>query len=139
MTDHDTMVSDLYKLLQERLRTSFPKKCDNCGKLYESSEAFLKTTQSLRPAERLKRLIQEDDGSLMQLFRHCLCGGVILDDFGNRRDESTVGDRKRALFDQLIEQVTTQGVSTPMAKKELRKVLRGKPSLILKSKGFKVK
>lgn len=139
LIEEEKVISDLYKRLQILLKSSFPTRCNKCGNVYHNAEEYLKKTHSIRPRKVLKRLIHENDSTMIDLFRHCSCGNVVIEYIDNRRDNSGKGDRKRELFEELVGKITVKGIAPKTAKVELRKVIQGKPSIVLKAKGFQVR
>ncbi len=136
MADSKTSSADesLYQGLQALSNLSFPKKCSTCGKRYETVEAFISQTEALRHSSGLKEDIDDDEQIIVELFRNCLCGSTLMDEFSNRRDLSKAGIARRKKFQQLIERLSAEGYSVQTAREELLKIMRGQESEILNKK-----
>ncbi len=125
--------SSLYKDLQALSNLSFPKECATCGKRYETVDEFIFETQALTKSSGLK---EEEDGGqiIVELFRNCICGSTLMDEFGNRRDHSLAGIKRREKFSELLERLTGKGILYETARRELIKVMHGEGSPLLKVK-----
>ena len=78
------------------LQDTFPKTCQCCGRVYEAAEDFLFQTQGLAAGKSsLKEIIDDDDRVVVAVFRNCICGSTLMDEFQSRRDESPDGQRRR--------------------------------------------
>jgi len=127
-----------YRGLQELVNSSFPKTCPKCGRVFPTTAAFLADTTPVRNIKQEDRsgLFCIDDsrvGTAVGLFRNCTCGTTIMADFRDRRDNSPDGRLRRQRFDALMELLTGKGLSIPDARRELRKVLQGKPSTLIEN------
>jgi hypothetical protein len=116
----------LYANLRELAQDTFPKRCNNCGIVYESSDGFVQFTQNVRPSiSGLKQGYDDDGNAIIELFRNCACGSTLMDVFYTRRDISQSGIKKRKDFDQLLQQLVRSGVKAERARLEISKWLRG--------------
>lgn len=114
------------------LDTSFPKTCKACGRNYQTAQQFLQETYDLPSAQScLKEAIELDGTAIVEVFRNCVCGSTLMDEFNNRRDTSEQGRLKREKFSRLLEQLVAKGLDKKVARNELLKLLRGSPSRIL--------
>ena len=52
---------DIFKGLKALSESSFPKRCGNCGRRYETSEQYLKETEKLGDDSGLKATYDDDD------------------------------------------------------------------------------
>src|SRR5574337_2046178 len=89
---------DLYAGLQE-LATTFPKRCTACGRTYRDMHDYLVQTRRVAGgASGLKQSLDDDGNVVVELFRNCVCGSTLMDEFRNRRDMTGAGLRRRARF-----------------------------------------
>lgn len=121
----------LYVILMSR----FPVTCNSCKKHFKEPESFLEATHAMKRSAVLEVALQRSEWAVMEHLKHCVCGAELF----VRRDDTQIGDRKRVLFDMLLPQITSKGIRVDVAKEELRKVLQGKESEILRAKGFNIK
>ena len=123
---------ELFAGLRELAESAFPKQCRNCGREYATAQEFITATQPLS-ADRsgLKSSLDDDGEVILELFRNCVCGSTMMDNFNDRRDTSETGARKRQRFSELHTHLVNQGVEPTLATLELRKVARGQPSELL--------
>lgn len=114
------------------MESSFPKHCNACGRRYETAEDFLRDTHDL-PASRscLKEAIEDDGTAIVEVFRNCICGSTLMDEFSNRRDESEKGRLRREKFDMLLKQLVQKGLDQEVARQELRNFMNGRSSPVL--------
>jgi hypothetical protein len=126
----------LYKGLRALSELSFPKLCANCGKRYETVDEFVFQTEAVRKSSGLKE--EEEDGQIfVELFRNCICGSTLMDEFNNRRDLSSAGIGRREKFGEILERLTGSGIAYETARNELLKVMRGDGSELLRVKPSK--
>lgn len=133
--DNKSWKDELFKGLQFLYTHSFPKKCANCGMIYDSAEDFLTKTRSLSKKSGLKQGIDDDDSAIVELFRNCPCGSTLLEFCRDRRDTSEEGIRRREKFGHMLDILKAKGFETDIARKELLKVMNGGESEILKNLG----
>jgi hypothetical protein len=111
------------------IASAFPKKCMNCGRTYSSPDDFLRQTHDIPSAKScLKEAVEDDGNSIVEVFRNCVCGSTLMDEFSNRRDTSERGLARRQKFDRVLQQLTDKGMQTELARSELIKMLHGKKS-----------
>jgi len=126
MSETNEWQKELYSGLQALADSSFPKKCNNCGAVYETAEEFIRHTKKLQPqTSGLKQSYDDDDEVIVELYRNCTCGSTLLDFFTDRRDVSPQGLERRERFSMLLDKLVTSGLSEVIARVELIKVLRG--------------
>jgi hypothetical protein len=132
MSSDQEFFDELYVGLKAMAGTSFPKKCANCGKSYETVEQFLSETERVRQSVTgLKSAIEDDGSVIVELFRNCSCGSTMMDFFGDRRDVSEAGLRRRKKFDDLLVLLKSHGIEHDIAKVELLKIMRGSKSEVI--------
>ncbi|MFK7824082.1 MAG: hypothetical protein AB8G05_07995 [Oligoflexales bacterium] len=78
----------------------FPKKCNNCKKIYTSIEEYNKETKSL------KRKTTIFDAIGLQEYRNCICGSTLIVWTKERRDVTEYGVARRKLFDECLEKIS---------------------------------
>lgn len=78
-------------------QATFPRNCRNCGRIYQSAEDFLAQTADL-PAGKsgLREMLDDDEQTVVAVFRNCVCGSTLMDEFQSRRDVSPAGLARRA-------------------------------------------
>jgi len=123
---------DYFKGLTAMLESPFPRKCSCCGKTYATAEIFLAETQNM-PGGRssLKEALEDDGTAIVEVFRNCVCGSTLMDEFNSRRDDSSKGQAKRATFDKLVSILNKQQISKELARAEVLKILHGEQSEVL--------
>jgi hypothetical protein len=109
---------------------AFPKTCPCCGKVYPTAEAFLAETEDIPIAKTPLKEATESDGSvLLEVYRNCVCGSTLMDEFHDRRDMSARGCERRALFRRLMKILVDDfQITEDVARVELLKVLRDEHS-----------
>lgn len=129
MTEASKWQKELYSGLQSLAASSFPKKCNNCGQIYQTAEDYIKQTNKLQSqVSGLKQSYDEDDSVIVELYRNCECGSTLLNFFTDRRDTSPNGLEQRRKFDKLLDILVASGLTSENAHVELIKVLRGEVS-----------
>jgi hypothetical protein len=78
--------------------SAFPKKCNNCGRIYQSAEEFFNETLDMPKGKTLRSDIEEDGNTIVEAFRNCKCGSTLMDVYNCRRDQSTDGKLRRENF-----------------------------------------
>lgn len=66
-------------------------------------------------------------GQQVGLFRNCVCGTTIMAFCHDRRDSSPAGDKRRALFGELMNRLVDTGTSAEDARLRLLEALRSEP------------
>lgn len=123
---------DLFAGLKALAESAFPKRCRNCGRVFETAEQFLYETKHIDQSRSgLKQSRDDNDATIVEVYRNCLCGSTLMDFFSDRRDLSEVGLRRRDKFNKLIEQLVARGWSQQLARSELLKILRGEGSELI--------
>lgn len=132
MKDDQQFIDELYSGLRALAETSFPRKCPNCGRLFETAEQFISETQDIRTSDSgLKESAEEDGSTIIELFRNCPCGSTLMDLFGDRRDFAEAGTKIRHQFSELLDSLVANGLEYNVARTELIKVMRGSKSEVL--------
>lgn len=121
-----------YSGLRPRGQSAFPKKCQNCGRVYKTADDFFTETANIKPEETgLRASKDEGDGVVIEAYRNCICGSTLMDNFSDRRDMSPAGLERRERFDQMLKYLVRIGLNADIAYTELLKVARGGESEIL--------
>jgi hypothetical protein len=111
---------------------SFPKRCATCGAVYEDVHEYTQRTVPISSTRSgLKQSCDDDGRTIVELFRNCACGSTLMDFFGDRRDMSDAGARRRQRFAELLTYLVSAGLEGGVARAELLKVMRGGASEIL--------
>ncbi len=100
----------------------------------ETVDEFVAQTEDLRNSSGLKEDLDDDDETIVELFRNCICGSTLMDEFNNRRNLSSGGLNRRKKFGELLDRLTKAGFSELTAREELKKVMRGEGSKLLNVK-----
>lgn len=114
---------------------SFPKKCETCGKVYDSPEDFTAQTEHINGKSGLKSTEGDEGETILELFRNCTCGSTLLDFFADRRDMSERGEHRRKSFDTVLNHLIEQGVEREVARTELIYYMKHKKSELLEKLG----
>lgn len=127
--------SDLYHGLKALAESSFPKRCNTCGRKYASVEEFIADTNNVANGKSgLKASAGNEGENIIELYRNCPCGSTLMDAFNERRDLSDAGETRRNNFDKLLNMIVkTQNLDIEEARLELRKILRGETSEVIKN------
>lgn len=126
-------LSALYSGLEFLVKSTFPKECRTCGRVYATADEFLKETRSIEGSSGLKASFDQDDSTLVELFRNCVCGSTLMEVCRDRRDTSEAGLRRRQKFGELIEILINKGIERDAARIELLKFMHGQESGIVKA------
>ena len=123
--------NDFFYNLKALTETEFPKRCNNCGRVYSNAEDFIEQTQKLNGHSGLKSAQDDSDAIVLELYRNCLCGSTLMDFFSNRRDTSDAGSKRRDAFDTMLKLIEAKNVPKAQARYELRRLLNtGKSDFI---------
>lgn len=124
---------ELFTGLKALAASAFPKRCSNCGRVFESAEQFLRETSQIdQKRSGLKQSKDDNDVTIVEAYRNCPCGSTLMDFFSDRRDHtSKVGMERREKFGKLLDQLMGHGWSREMARTELLKVLYGQKSELI--------
>lgn len=123
---------ELFKGLKELAEAAFPKHCKSCGRTFQTAAEFVAQTVPVRAGKSgLKKSVDDDGNSIVELFRNCVCGSTLMDFFSDRRDLSDAGLARRNKFGELLDHLIEKGFDRLVARAELLKVLRGEKSDIL--------
>jgi DNA-directed RNA polymerase subunit N (RpoN/RPB10) len=103
--------------LSQLYNEKFPKKCNCCGKVFNTRDDYLKATQQLSAGG--SGTVFNDLG--LQEYRNCPCGSTLLIVTDDRRDTSDFGKARRKLFHLIVERLI---LVTDKEEDELRAVVR---------------
>jgi hypothetical protein len=125
-----------YNGLQSLVDSTFPKKCNNCGKIYKTKHDFLSETIpvkdiSLEDKSGLFEFESGDVNTTIGVFRNCKCGTTLMADFQDRRENSALGQSRRNKFKKLMDALVEHGVESGVARREILGILRGNHSEII--------
>lgn len=122
---------ELYAGLQELADSTFPKRCESCGREYRNAAEFLAATRPVHPDS--SGLKPHDDGQMIvDLFRNCVCGSTLLESFGNRRDLGEYGIKRRMRFEDMVGKLVAKGCREDVIRSELLKLMRGQPNEVIR-------
>lgn len=140
MSDHSTEAErQLFADLKVLSDSAFPKQCSTCGRVYDSPEDFFSQSSAPTFGSGLKGSLDEDDESIVELFRNCECGSTLMDFFMDRRDNSPRGVKRRTVFGRLLDALENKGLPRNVARQELTGVMNGNPSKRLEALGIQLK
>ena len=112
--------------LKALAESAFPKHCTNCGRKFETADQFIAETKTIREGiTGLKQSVDDDDMTIVEVYRNCPCGSTLMDFFSNRRDISDVGNSRRSLFNKLLPHLESKGLRRTECRAYLLRVLRG--------------
>lgn len=127
----------LFDGLKALAESAFPKRCNSCGHHFETAEQFLLETQRVRAnISGLKQSYDDNDASIVEVYRNCSCGSTLMDFFSDRRDISEQGLKRREIFGQLLDELVSKGWEKDLARSELLKFMRGEENTLLESKSL---
>ncbi|AMV73324.1 hypothetical protein JCM30471_17260 [Desulfuromonas carbonis] len=139
MADKKQLIAELYAGLQSLSSSAFPKRCRRCGREFRSVEDFLLQTEGLENSTGLKATADDQEQTLVELFRNCPCGSTLMEIFSDRRDMSPAGIERRENFGRLMTMLIADGMAAATARGELLKVLHGGDSPILRARGIDIR
>ncbi|MDD5199745.1 MAG: hypothetical protein PHC88_08065 [Terrimicrobiaceae bacterium] len=125
-----------YEGLLALLQNEFPKVCPSCGREYPTLENFVDETQPVNQGTGLMGYdLGDGDHQQVAMLRNCACGSTMATFCSDRRDGSEGGMRRRAAFENLLDDLESQGIDALVARDELLAFLRGERSPILEGMG----
>jgi hypothetical protein len=127
---------DIFKGLKALSESAFPKRCGNCGRMFETSGQYIKETEKVSDSG-LKESYDDDDTPILEVYRNCICGSTLMDFFSDRRDLSEKGLKRRAIFQKVLDILAQKGIAAPVAREELLKFMRSGESELLAKFGIK--
>jgi hypothetical protein len=119
--------------------SAFPKQCSTCGRVYNSPEDFFRHSSAPNFGSGLKGSWDDEDNTVVELFRNCECGSTLMDFFMDRRDKSSRGLKRRTVFGRLLDTLEDKGLSREIARQELTGVMNGNHSERIESLGIRLK
>ncbi|MES2205228.1 MAG: oxidoreductase [Pseudomonadota bacterium] len=123
---------DLFLGLRALAESNFPKRCLCCGRQFDNAAQFLKETQQLRKGiSGLKQSKDDDNCTIIEVYRNCPCGSTLMDFFSDRRDLSELGISRRKKFGKLMDYLVAQGLEPEIARDKLLNFLQGQPNDLL--------
>lgn len=136
MMQGNKLLKELYSGLSFIMTASFPKRCANCGSVFETAADFLERTAAAGGSSGLKESSDEDERPLVEVFRNCTCGSTLMEVCADRRDTSPAGLARRERFGELMKMLEDSGIEGPVARLELLKVMKGEQSALLEGLGL---
>lgn len=134
-----TLHNEIFAGLQAIADDAFPRACAVCGRTIASPDAFVHETEAIRGRSGLKQSWDDDDRPIVELYRNCPCGSTLMEFFGDRRDTSPAGNRRRERFGQVLDRVVAAGVPREIGREEILRLLRGEPSVVLANHGVHIR
>lgn len=113
-----TSLAKQFGFLNSRLKSEFPKSCGKCGRSYQSFEEFYYETDAIERGT----VTYPSLGSEFYLHRNCKgeCGSTLVVIFNDRRDDSELGNKRRAVFQTCL---NILGEKMGLAEAEARNIL----------------
>ena len=71
---------EIFKGLKALSESAFPKRCGNCGRVFETSEQYIRETEKVSDSG-LKESYDDDDTPILEVYRNCICGSTLMDFF----------------------------------------------------------
>lgn len=122
----------LFEGLQALADSAFPKSCATCGRTYQTPNDFLLETDTVAGNKSGLRQTRDFDGSfIVEVFRNCVCGSTLMDEFSNRRDDSKAGLERRQNFERVLKKLMEAGLEREPARAEIFKFMAGETSDII--------
>ena len=134
-----TYTKGLYDNLKTLTETAFPKKCSTCGQVFNSPDDFINNSESLPGSTGIKSTLGDDDMPIIELFRNCLCGSTLMDEFQDRRDISNQGKKRRDVFENILNILEEKGIPKTRTREELLNFMHGGHSPFLEKFGISFK
>lgn len=132
MTNKNNFHKGLFEGLKALAESTFPKRCGNCGRIFETAQQFLSETSDITTSRSGLKGFEDDDGAfVVEVFRNCPCGSTLMDFFGDRRDNTEAGNRRRKRFEELLDFLDKNGLDRNIARTELKNVMCGERSELL--------
>lgn len=123
---------DIYAGLRQLADSAFPKCCKLCGREYRNSAEFLAATRPVHTDSSGLKQSHDDDGhEIVELFRNCICGSTLLENYWNRRDLTDTGIMRRKRFQDMVGRLVAPDCSLETARTELLKFVRGQPNNLM--------
>lgn len=113
----------------------FPKRCAMCGRVYASVSDFVRETESIRNLSGLRSTLDDDDQTIVALFRNCECGSTLLGEFSDRRAAGEAGSKHRKLYGNLLALLKQKGIAEDPARAELSRFINGQSGTLLEKMG----
>lgn len=140
MSDHSIESEhQLFADLKALSDSAFPKQCSTCSRIYHSPEDFFRHSSAPTFGSGLKRSWDDDENTVVELFRNCECGSTLMDFFMDRRDSSARGVKRRTVFGRLLDALEKKGLHRDVARQELTGVMNGNSSRRLEALGIQLK
>ncbi len=140
MSDHSIESEhQLFADLKALSDSAFPKQCSTCGRGYDSPQDFFEHSIAPTFGSGLKKSWDDDDNTVVELFRNCECGSTLMDFFMDRRDGSARGVKRRTVFGRLLDTLEKRGLTRDIARQELIGVMNGNQSESLEALGIRLK
>lgn len=106
--------------LKRLYSVKFPKKCNNCGMIYNSRAEYLQQTKAY--LDRHNSIMEK---TRVLEFRDCLCGSTLVVVTEDRRDNTPFGVARRKLFDLCVERaVLISGSDKSVVIQKMREIFR---------------
>ncbi len=123
-------IEKLSEGLQALANSAFPCVCQGCGQKFEDINDLVTTkseNQQLSPSV-LNQCVDDSGTAYLEISRQCTCGSTLKGEFGDRRDTSEAGIRRRENFSYVLEFLNEKGFHQNDARNELLKLIRGEKS-----------
>jgi hypothetical protein len=130
---------ELFKGLRALSDSSFLKRCGNCGRIFETTDQYLRETKGVARGSGLKASFDDDDKTILEVYRNCICGSTLMDFFSDRRDLSERGLKRREIFETILNFLLKSGVPVQEGREEILQFMRTGESKLLERFGVKGK
>ncbi|MCB1615455.1 MAG: hypothetical protein KDI30_05520 [Pseudomonadales bacterium] len=91
---------------------SFPKTCPMCNTVYSDEIDFFERTHSLPHVNSDIRPVEDENADpqvYLEIYRNCNCGTTLMELFHCRREQTASENRKRLLFEILLDAMEAIG------------------------------
>jgi len=124
---------DIYAGLRQLADSAFPKRCKLCGREYKNPAEFLVATRPVKSNSSGLKQSHDDEGhEIVELFRNCVCGSTLLENYWNRRDLTDAGIMRRKRFQDMVGKLIAKGCPEESVRSELLKFMRGQPNELMR-------
>mgnify|MGYP001587925694 CR=1 FL=1 len=125
------IAQELFSGLRALEETTFPKRCNSCGRVYKTLDDFLEQTHNLSGSSGLIAVEGRGKSATIGVFRNCVCHSTLLLPCKDRRGRTPRQLKRRRIFGHLLNTLEKSGWKRSEARLELLKLMRGEKSRIL--------
>lgn len=140
MVGSDSIWNTIEQALQALSIDSFPKKCEQCDRIYWTHQEYTRDVKNVLRIGSIKQPIHGMETSSHEhetdLYNMCWCGSKLVCYSEDFRTSHVAEERRRNRFGNLLELLVEQGIEANTARRELLKLMNGENSDIVQKKRF---